>query len=173
MRIKSFASIEMNSPNYKLKLVDFLQDLSFGGDSNGSGIAVLLELARIFSNLYRNPRTHGRYNIIFLLSGAGKMNYLGTKKYLEDQIDSLEGSLLQVCFKFSVIIFQLEDLGDEDIALGPDLEVKICDRLMMFSTETGRRFLPLSVVLDLVRCRRLQDLLVLQERRLKNYFPTQ
>jgi len=43
----------------------------------------------------------------------------------------------------------LEDLGDVDIALGPHLEEKTCDR-----------FFPLSVVL--VRCLHLQDLLVLQ-----------
>jgi len=46
----------------------------------------------------------------------------------------------------------LEDLGDDDIALEPPLEVKT-----MFSTETGHRFLPRSMVL--VPCRRLQDLL--------------
>lgn len=45
--------------------------------------------------LYSNPKTHAPYNIIFLLSGAGKLNYLGSKKWLEDQIDSLESSLIQ------------------------------------------------------------------------------
>lgn len=54
-----------------------------------------MELARIFSTLYSNPKTHAPYNFIFLLSGAGKLNYLGSKKWLEDQIDSLEGSLIQ------------------------------------------------------------------------------
>ncbi|KAK6643166.1 hypothetical protein RUM43_004669 [Polyplax serrata] len=70
-------------------------ELSFGADSNGSGLAALLELARIFSALYANPKTHASYNILFLLSGAGKFNYLGSKKWLEDQIDSLESSLIQ------------------------------------------------------------------------------
>jgi len=60
-----------------------------------------------------------------------------------------------------------EDLGDDDIALGPHLEVKTCDQFWMKtiirqsdSTETGHRLLPQSVVLE--RCRRLQDLLVRQ-----------
>lgn len=72
------------------------QELAFGADSNGSGVSVLLELARLFSQLYSSPRTHGRVNLLFLLSGAGKLNYQGSKKWLEDQLDSLEGSLLQV-----------------------------------------------------------------------------
>ncbi|KAJ9573916.1 hypothetical protein L9F63_008715, partial [Diploptera punctata] len=70
-------------------------ELSFGADSNGSGVAMLMELARLFSHLYSNSKSHARYNIIFLLSGAGKLNYQGSKKWLEDQLDGLEGSLIQ------------------------------------------------------------------------------
>ncbi|PSN47382.1 Nicalin [Blattella germanica] len=70
-------------------------ELSFGADSNGSGVAMLMELARLFSHLYTNSKSHARYNIIFLLSGAGKLNYQGSKKWLEDQLDGLEGSLVQ------------------------------------------------------------------------------
>jgi len=71
-----------------------------------------------------------------------------------------------------------EDLRRDDIALKPHFEEKTCDRYQLktiirlmspvksrsdwwwFSTETGHRFLPQSVAL--VRCQRLQDLLVLQ-----------
>lgn len=67
---------------------------SFGADSNGSGVVALLELARLFNKLYTNSRTHAKYNLIFLLSGAGKFNYQGTKRYIEDQLDSGESSLL-------------------------------------------------------------------------------
>ncbi|KAL0278855.1 UNVERIFIED_CONTAM: hypothetical protein PYX00_000546 [Menopon gallinae] len=70
-------------------------ELAFGGDSNASGVVVLLELARIFSMLYSNSKTHAPYNFIFLLSGAGKFNYLGSKKWLEDQIDGVESSIVQ------------------------------------------------------------------------------
>ena len=35
-----------------------------------------------------------RYNIVFLLSGGGKFNYLGTRKWLEDQIENSENSVL-------------------------------------------------------------------------------
>ncbi|XP_063242605.1 BOS complex subunit NCLN [Bacillus rossius redtenbacheri] len=70
-------------------------DLALGTDSNGSGVAMLMELARIFSRLYANPKTHARHNLVFLLTGAGKFNYQGSKKWLEDQLDGVEGSVIQ------------------------------------------------------------------------------
>ncbi|GAB6032445.1 hypothetical protein CHUAL_011083 [Chamberlinius hualienensis] len=69
--------------------------LSYGADSNGSGVAALLELMRLFSRLYSNPQTHARYNLLFLLSGGGKFNYLGTKKWIEDNLEVTDGGLLQ------------------------------------------------------------------------------
>lgn len=68
--------------------------LSYGADSNGSGVVALLELARIFSKLYTSSRTHAKYNILFFLSGGGKFNYQGTKRWIEDQLESQESSLL-------------------------------------------------------------------------------
>lgn len=57
---------------------------------------MLLELARIMSSLYADSRTHPRYNLMFLLTGGGKMNYQGSKKWLEDQVDG-EAALPPVC----------------------------------------------------------------------------
>ena len=65
-----------------------LQRLSFGGDSNGSGVVALLEIARLFSKLYMSSRSHAKYNLLFLLSGGGKFNYQGTKRWIEDQLDT-------------------------------------------------------------------------------------
>jgi hypothetical protein len=62
-------------------------DLATGADSNGSGVAALMEMARIFSRLYSNSKTHAQYNILFLLSGGGKFNYLGSKKWIDDQLE--------------------------------------------------------------------------------------
>uniref|UniRef100_A0A8C8Z983 Nicalin n=1 Tax=Prolemur simus TaxID=1328070 RepID=A0A8C8Z983_PROSS len=69
--------------------------LSLGADSNGSGISVLLELARLFSRLYTYKRTHAAYNLLFFASGGGKFNYQGTKRWLEDNLDHTDSSLLQ------------------------------------------------------------------------------
>ncbi|XP_027568932.2 nicalin isoform X2 [Pipra filicauda] len=69
--------------------------LSHGADSNGSGTSVLLELARLFSRLYTYRRTHAGYNLLFFASGGGKFNYQGTKRWLEDNLDHTDSSLLQ------------------------------------------------------------------------------
>nr|XP_054756701.1 BOS complex subunit ncln-like [Lytechinus pictus] len=68
--------------------------LSHGADSNGSGVVALLEIARLFSKLYTSSRTHAKYNLLFFLSGGGKFNYHGTKRWIEDQLESQESSLL-------------------------------------------------------------------------------
>lgn len=53
-----------------------------GSDSNGSGVVALLEIARLFSLLYSNPKTRGRYNLLFGLTSGGPYNYNGTQKVL-------------------------------------------------------------------------------------------
>ncbi|CAI8616251.1 unnamed protein product [Vicia faba] len=57
--------------------------LSVGSDSNGSGIVALLEVARLFSLLYSNPKTRGQYNLLFGLTSGGPYNYNGTRKWLQ------------------------------------------------------------------------------------------
>ncbi|XP_017558083.1 nicalin-1 isoform X2 [Pygocentrus nattereri] len=85
--------------------------LSYGADSNGSGVAVLLELARLFSRLYSHKRTQAGYNLLFFLSGGGKFNYQGTKRWLEDNLDHTESSLLQDNVAF---VLCLDTLGNGD-----------------------------------------------------------
>jgi len=61
--------------------------LSYGADSNGSGAVALLELMRIFQRLFSSSNKP-EYNIAFLLSGSAKLNYFGTKKWLEEMRES-------------------------------------------------------------------------------------
>ncbi|XP_078054817.1 BOS complex subunit ncln isoform X3 [Mustelus asterias] len=85
--------------------------LAYGADSNGSGVASLLELARLFSKLYTYKRTHAGYNILFFVSGGGKFNYQGTKRWLEDHLDHTDSSLLQDNVAF---VLCLDTLGSGD-----------------------------------------------------------
>lgn len=68
--------------------------LSKGLDSTGSGVVAFLELARMFSKLYEKRTIQPKYNMLFLLAGGGKFNYQGTKKWIEDNVESSEFSLL-------------------------------------------------------------------------------
>ncbi|KAJ8277354.1 hypothetical protein GJAV_G00074280 [Gymnothorax javanicus] len=85
--------------------------LSYGADSNGSGVSVLLELARLFSRLYSYKRTRAGYNLLFFVSGGGKFNYQGTKRWLEDNLDHTDSSLLQDNVAF---VLCLDTLGGGD-----------------------------------------------------------
>ncbi|XP_057480554.1 uncharacterized protein LOC130767644 [Actinidia eriantha] len=67
--------------------------LSVGSDSNGSGVVVLLELARLFSLLYSNPKTRGKYNLLFGLTSGGPYNYNGTHKWLSSFDQRLRESI--------------------------------------------------------------------------------
>ncbi|PKA47532.1 hypothetical protein AXF42_Ash014728 [Apostasia shenzhenica] len=67
--------------------------LSVGSDSNGSGVVALLEIARLFSRLYANPKTRGRYNLLFGLTSGGPYNYNGTLKWLRSFDQRLRESI--------------------------------------------------------------------------------
>ncbi|KAA8544288.1 hypothetical protein F0562_022300 [Nyssa sinensis] len=67
--------------------------LSVGSDSNGSGVAALFEIARLFSILYSNPKTRGRYNLLFGLTSGGPYNYNGTHKWLRSFDQRLRESI--------------------------------------------------------------------------------
>ncbi|KAF6216629.1 hypothetical protein GE061_000974 [Apolygus lucorum] len=86
-------------------------DLSHGADSNGSGVIALLEIIRIFSHLYSNKRSHAPVNLVFLLAGGGKYNFQGSKKWLEDQLDVTDATLLQDVH----FVLCLDTIGNDDI----------------------------------------------------------
>ncbi|KAF3689597.1 Nicalin-1 Nicastrin-like protein 1 Precursor [Channa argus] len=86
--------------------------LSYGADSNGSGVTILLELARLFQKLYSSPRTRPPYHLMFSLTGGGKYNFLGTKRWIEENLDHAESSLLHDNVAFVLCLDTLAD-GDE------------------------------------------------------------
>ncbi|KAL1449054.1 hypothetical protein WDU94_000291 [Cyamophila willieti] len=64
-------------------------ELAMGADNNGSGLVALFELVRLFSTLFGQPRSHAPYNLVFLVSGGGKYNYLATKKFLDEEMEEI------------------------------------------------------------------------------------
>uniref|UniRef100_A0A915NUD3 BOS complex subunit NCLN n=2 Tax=Meloidogyne TaxID=189290 RepID=A0A915NUD3_9BILA len=58
--------------------------LTTGSDSNGSGVAILLELLAIFHHLYSLPSHAARYNLVFVLSAAGKFSFQGSRNFIDD-----------------------------------------------------------------------------------------
>lgn len=53
-----------------------------GDNDNGSGVAAVLELARLFSTLYHQPRNRVAINFLFLITGGSHFNFLGTEAWL-------------------------------------------------------------------------------------------
>ncbi|XP_034022979.1 nicalin-1 [Thalassophryne amazonica] len=86
--------------------------LSHGADSNGSGVTILLELARLFQKLYSSQSTRPKYNLMFSLTGGGKYNFLGTKRWIEENLDHAQSSLLQDNVAFVLCLDTLAN-GDE------------------------------------------------------------
>ncbi|OIT26429.1 PREDICTED: nicalin-1-like [Nicotiana attenuata] len=82
--------------------------LSVGSDSNGSGVVALLEIARLFSALYSNPKTRGRYNLLFGLTSGGPYNYNGTQKWLRSFDQRLRESI-----DYAICLNSVGSLGNE------------------------------------------------------------
>ncbi|VDM98755.1 unnamed protein product [Thelazia callipaeda] len=70
--------------------------LAIGADSNGSGVAALLELLSIFSRFYSSNTMKPKYNMIFLLTGGGKFNYQGSRHWLEEHIEKNNEMIIEL-----------------------------------------------------------------------------
>lgn len=57
--------------------------LATGANSNGSGITALLELARIFSSIYHQPRNRVAVNFLFVATGGSILNHAGTELWMQ------------------------------------------------------------------------------------------
>uniref|UniRef100_A0A8R1HXY5 BOS complex subunit NCLN n=1 Tax=Caenorhabditis japonica TaxID=281687 RepID=A0A8R1HXY5_CAEJA len=58
--------------------------VSPGADSNGSGVVALLELLAVLSKFYDTPSTRPPYNLLFIWTAAGKLNFQGTRHWIEE-----------------------------------------------------------------------------------------
>ena len=61
--------------------------LAQGADSNASGVLILLKLMRLLAKLYSKQTTRGKYNLHFLFAAGGKLNYQGSKRWIDDYHD--------------------------------------------------------------------------------------
>jgi Zn-dependent M28 family amino/carboxypeptidase len=68
--------------------------MPFGMNSNGSGVIALLELIRIFSKFYENYENVIKYDILFVLTSGGALNYEGTQHFINN-LDSTVSDNLQ------------------------------------------------------------------------------
>lgn len=94
-------------------------NLAFGADANGSGVSILMELARLFGQLYQTPETQPDYNMVFLLSAAGKINFLGSKRWLDEQKDMQDQQRQDIISNVKLVVC-LDGLG-----LGQDLKIHV------------------------------------------------
>ncbi len=58
------------------------QTMAFGAGQSGGSVVAVLELARLYSKLYSAARTDAPYHLLFLLTGASKMQGAGIKHWL-------------------------------------------------------------------------------------------
>lgn len=70
-----------------------------GVDSNGSGVAALLELLAILSKFYSDSINRPKFNVVFVLSAVGKFNYQGSRQWIEDFQEKNSGKLMKFARK--------------------------------------------------------------------------
>jgi len=83
--------------------------LARGVREGGSGLVALLEALRVFSDLYREPASRGRYNLLFLATSAGADNAAGAKNWL-----ATADSRLTANIEYALC---LDELGGSDLYL--------------------------------------------------------
>ena len=73
-----------------------VSDLPSGVNSNGSGVIAMMELIRILSKFYENYESVIKYDILFVMTSAGNLNFEGTRNYLETLEPSISDNLQYV-----------------------------------------------------------------------------
>ena len=73
-----------------------------------------MELARLFAKLYAVQRTQSKTNIIFLLSSGGKLSFLGSKKWIDEQLEHPDSNVLSES-QFSISLDALASKDQTDL----------------------------------------------------------
>jgi len=71
--------------------LSILPDFPSGLNSNASSVVAMLEIMRILSKFYENYNSMVHYDILFLLTSGGALNYQGSNHY----INNLDSTLLE------------------------------------------------------------------------------
>ncbi|KAL0488923.1 hypothetical protein AKO1_009096 [Acrasis kona] len=89
--------------------LSIVPDLTRGLDTNGSGAVALLELARLFQLLYSSASSRGSYDLMFVLTSGGRLNYEGARHWIQ----KLPHATLD---KLSFVLC-LESLGSSELTM--------------------------------------------------------
>lgn len=76
---------------------------------------MLLLLAKILSRVY-GEKNRPKYNVMFILSGGGKLNYLGSKNWIEQQME--KSNTLQVNMFYSLMPWFLNGVDCRGSTIG-------------------------------------------------------
>ena len=63
--------------------LSIVPELTRGLQTNAGSSIALLELARLFQLLYSAPQTRGSYNLLFVLTSGGRLNYEGSRHWIQ------------------------------------------------------------------------------------------
>lgn len=89
-----------------------ISDLPSGINSNGSGVIALLEIIRILSKFYENYGNALKYDILFVMTSAGNLNFEGTQHFLNNLEPSISENLHYV-----LCLDSLASLSEEKLYL--------------------------------------------------------
>lgn len=71
--------------------LSIIPDFPSGLNSNASGVIAMMEIMRILSKFYENYESYVHYDVLFLLSSGGSLNYQGSNHF----INNLDASIVE------------------------------------------------------------------------------
>ena len=69
----------------------------------------------VICRLYSDPKQRPKYNLVFILSGGGKFNYFGTKRFLETQLDEQDEDDVMPRADYTLCLDSLGGRGAEEL----------------------------------------------------------